>query len=80
MTTQRTVYYRAGGNSNAHHGEIDHIKMQAELEYYKKLAIDRGYILEGIIECINGGDVASLSMGMQTAVMTKYVQPEKSLG
>jgi hypothetical protein len=76
MTTERTIYYRAGGNSNRHHQEIDEIKMKAELEFYKKLAIDRGYILEGIIECINGGDVASLSMGSQTAVMTKYVKPE----
>ena len=76
MTTERTVYNRCGGSSNAHAREIEDIKLRAELDFYKKLAVDRGYILEGIIECINGGEVASVSMGMQTAVMTKYIKPE----
>jgi hypothetical protein len=70
-----TIYYRDIG-VNQSGLELERIKLQAELDYYRKLATDRGWMLEGIIECINDGDVASLAVGSKTAVMTKYAKPE----
>jgi hypothetical protein len=75
MTVDRTIYYRDIG-VNQSGLELERIKLLAELDYFRKLATDRGWMLEGIIECINDGEVASLTVGSKTAVMSKHVKPE----